>query len=1313
MDPVLPVWVSPLAVALVVVTTTALAVYVSLPLLRQPSGPTLPERLQRWRGQHRFGMAAAFATMVFAGWHALWGIPLAWLAFTAVSHRVRRRVFGDTWSLAGQAAWNLRVFAAALGFWWAVSLAPLLLVSVGAAPWLMALTGAALLASNHFYAELLLPLIGARVLDRPELAAAFAPVLARATVPRPRLLHAGPRGAVIANAFAISSRRGDAVLFFDSLLERATPAEAAGVLAHEVGHLEDFATRRGRLYAHGALLAIGAALVPLVVWWTDGAVPSWITLIWFGVAMGSLVARAVRSQPRETASDLRAVELCGGDGEALIRALVLLYETAQAPRRLDPEEERHSTHPGLGRRIRAIRAATGVAPAAIEPRAIRGDGVPRAVIFEAERLVFVTADAPMDVADPVGLVLRAQQVDAIPYAELSDLRVEAGRTLPAVLVAADRAGVTRRLRIAVGDVPAVQALMDLVEQRMSPVPAPPIGRTLAPVLGRITSTVALFALLVPTPAFGILGAVLLACIKPTATLLGAVAAGALATLVAPGAPPSPMRVLALTLTAFACLGVVAMDRRAERSRAQPFAWHGFLVLELAIVGGVALLFAWCFLALGYGDVVRLHDVARAFPSAAASFAALGGLLLVVPRRLARVASVVAFAAAGSALWLGSSAFRDRYAPDPLIAAAPPLVVDDLTAPVVERLTMSGSHWNLHLSPDARHLIAAAMPTGYGQTIRYDVAGFDGWQRGIDAQDVAFLDADTLFVVRTDGRARVLSTEGVRDGVVRWSLRLDDAGPGGVEVEATGRWRIVELNAGTDGTRVRLEGRIGEATVHPPTGTRLALERRWTGGINPFAWMVPELMHTTNLARAAGTAPRTSIARTRLDLDCRGTPGAPSAVTCLARTGSETYVWDLDVEQSRLTPIAWIPEALTATGADARVIVVWRDREILALWRGVPRAVRLARRDVDCPCPYDASYANGRLATMTRDGNIVPIFITVPQTFSRCEKLAAVPRGWWPSAETRDFGGAAASCRDTRRKQACALQKAALECGSPSAKLASPGSTPPGWRHRLILGSEELEHAVPRVVDVPGHRFAGLDWIVSFKSLHDFVMHDPAGVLLGSQDIQSPDMLERKLELVVDAPVPGRGGYGQVELFVRFDQLVQSELRALLDFDGRRNGDQVVHRSDLSCLFGGVAFKQLPELVQLDDFPYRQRRHNVPLVADLRDPPLLAQTIAGLPDGRAAGLAKAGQLDLDEEIPRKNLASEDRILDNPVDPIDLAFFLGLLSQHLHRGPVEIRNTSHSKELPWECASLLAPSLAAACCRAAHNQATCDGSLDCYA
>lgn len=998
MESVLPVWLSPVGAAGTVVAGAALAWLRARTILVTPAGPTLAERLHHWRTHHQAGLALAIGVLLFSGVHACWAIPAAWLAFQAVGHRVRTQVFGDTWSLAGQIHWNLRALVGVLGFWWAVSLAPFALAAFGAPAWTGLAVAGVLLAWNHFYGDIVLAALGATPLDRPALLAAFEPVLARARVPRPRLMRAGPRGALLANAFAMASPRGDIALFLDGFLDHASPAEVAGVLAHELGHLEEFATRRLWLYAPGALLAVGGAIVSAAI--ALSAWPAWSAGVWFLVAMSTVIARALRSQERERASDRRAVELCGGDGEALVRALVTLHALAHVPRRFDPEFERHATHPSLARRIAAIRTMGGVPPALIEPRAFACDASPsRAVVFDATRFALVSVDGTADLTNVAGLTHEARHIEAVAYTELTELRLAPVRGGGATLIATDRHRHQRRVTIAAADVAAVQAMLDLADQRMLATagPAPDL-----PALGRIAALVAACAAL-PVFAWSVLAAALLASVRPTAPLLAAVAAGlAVAGALRGRQPTTDWSLLLFASVAMACGTLAVRHLRADRRAGVPFQVDAFLVAGFVVTGIFAAIPAALIVAFGFRDVEGLHAAARAFGTAAPALAALGAFCVAVPRRASRVAGAGAFAAMAAAVTLGSDAFRDLVVPDPLIAEAPSLVVDDVSGTTQASVSETGSYTHLWLAPDAQHVILQATRDGDQEAPdRYVVAALNGWRREIVASEVSFLDAASLFVVRDERRAMILSVEPIRDGAPQWSLRLDDPPAGEVEVDANGRWRLEPyLDLDDDSPEedaVRLEGRIGEDAVRrttipiPPrprrawrergvsaAGTAIQVARRWEGGMpTGLDWLVPGLGWSTDLERLGGRAPGV-LARTRLEVDCHGPTFTSDAATCFAKTGDETFVWDVAADAGPPVPTARIAGRVTTLWLDDATALFWRDRELLLFWRGTNRATRLPADD-GCPCPHDAAYANGRLATLTNalDRSTVRLYAIAP------------------------------------------------------------------------------------------------------------------------------------------------------------------------------------------------------------------------------------------------------------------------------------------------------------------------------------------------
>jgi len=979
MDSALPVFVPPLAAAIAAVIAAGLAWAVATPLIRAADGPALPERLLQWAGQHRFVALLAYLPALFSGRHAFWALPVAWLGLQITTHRVRRRVFGDTWSFAGQVWWKVRAFLAMAAWWWTLMIFPALVIHGGAGPVVTIAFGVVLLVWLYFYNDVLGAILGARPIAAPALLDAFEPILARARVRRPRLIQAGPRGGLVINAFALGAMRGDVVLFMDGLLDETTPAESAAVLAHEIGHLEDFAGRRWQVYGVAPLLVTGGVAVTLAI--QQLGWPPWIAIAWFPAPVLWLLLRLARSQQRENESDARAVELCG-DGEALIRALSTIHSRARVPRRFHPAFAQRATHPSLARRIQAIRAAGGVPPAAIEPRAFAGDGVPRAVLFEAERIVFVAfgSERP-DLGDLASLVLRAAHVDAIPYAELSSLHVDPRRDGGATLVATGRRGAVHRLRLASGDLGAVQALMDLVDQRLGPSPSTP---RLPQLVGR-AAAVAAFLVATPWSAWGVMAVALLGMIRPTTPALAAIAGGLLGTAALAARHASATRqVPVLALIGLAAAVVAIRQFRRDRASEARFHWDGFLFAAFVVTAAAALIPLWLIVALGQTDLGRLHVAARAFAAAAAGFAALGALCVVVPRRLARIAAVTAFTFAAAVAAVGSDAFRDRVVPDPLIAPAPPVVAQDLDVPANGTIRTAGTHAYVTLAADAQHVLLT--PDDSGDS-RYTVAGFDGWQRDIDAADAMFVDAGTLLLARWEKRTLVLSTEGVRAAAPRWTLRIEDVPRGNVDVDASGHWRLepdIDPDDRADDAS-RIEGRVGEAAFTrtplpmpkiasgiPPdrrmaaSGAVIAVTREFAGSSHQLSWLLPDLGWRTVLERIGGTAPGV-LARSRLALYCYGPSMTAPSATCLASTGDDTFVWEVPADAGSPRPLAALTGRVVGETYEERALLFWHEQDLLMLWRGTNHALRIARHG-RCPCAHDASYASGRVVTLTRLGD---------------------------------------------------------------------------------------------------------------------------------------------------------------------------------------------------------------------------------------------------------------------------------------------------------------------------------------------------------
>ena len=138
---------------------------------------------------------------------------------------------------------------------------------------------------------------------------------ARAAVPAPDL-----HGGAVANALALPSLRGNAVLFTDTLLERLDEDEIVAICGHELAHFEyyDRARLRRISRATAAIAVAGATMTPPRACSVSTA--SGPTCCWFGALLAVMVFRVRDKQRQETVCDARAVELTGNP-EPLVSGL--------------------------------------------------------------------------------------------------------------------------------------------------------------------------------------------------------------------------------------------------------------------------------------------------------------------------------------------------------------------------------------------------------------------------------------------------------------------------------------------------------------------------------------------------------------------------------------------------------------------------------------------------------------------------------------------------------------------------------------------------------------------------------------------------------------------------------------------------------------------------------------------------------------------------------------------------------------------------------------------------------------------------------
>src|SRR5690242_13714073 len=155
-------------------------------LLRLRDDPALPERMLMRRQHTQIVILLGCVLCAYAAGTSAWFAIVGLVVGTWVGDYPARRVLLDErWRLTTYLAWHARFTAASFGFWYAMLLAPSVVLAAGDWRWPVAATLAAALAVwTVRHGAVLLWLVRARPLDPP---AAWEAILARSSAPRPRL----------------------------------------------------------------------------------------------------------------------------------------------------------------------------------------------------------------------------------------------------------------------------------------------------------------------------------------------------------------------------------------------------------------------------------------------------------------------------------------------------------------------------------------------------------------------------------------------------------------------------------------------------------------------------------------------------------------------------------------------------------------------------------------------------------------------------------------------------------------------------------------------------------------------------------------------------------------------------------------------------------------------------------------------------------------------------------------------------------------------------------------------------------------------
>jgi heat shock protein HtpX len=879
-------------------------------LVRAIDDPAIGERLLGVQRVNSFALAVAIALLIFLSprW---WIFPLMFVAYVGAAFPLRRALYEETWSFPRYMSFIGRLLLGTVGIWIALACAPLIVSAAGRLDWLAAIAlGAVLLLWNVRSGEVLRSLMRARPLADPELRARFEALARSCAIPTPRFEQVDMRGGVLANAVALASLRGSAIVFTDTLLARLEPDEASAICAHELAHLEHFTPRRLRHLALvvSGLVVLGVSLpvlargagVPALVMWSG----------WLGALLAALIWIARDRQKNETKSDTRAVALIG-DPEALVRALTKGYAISRMPRRLHPDFEKHATHPSLARRIRDIRRAGGIEPAALPEEArLAAPDASTTITFEKDRLIWREGDASLH---------------SLGYSHLSELRVDARRNGAATLVAVERNGRRWEMPLLDIDVARAQAVLDVVDGQLSDAAArrPSNWSRTARALAMVA---AIFA--IPLAAFSSLLVSILALIRPVPAMLAAAGAAALtaAALAArddiADTVPARMAIAIITTAIGVMLGISAIGvRRHENARQQ----HHEVGWFPAVIGVLAAL-SVALVALEATSAVRLHVSTRSAHSAAVlPLACVGALLFWRPRGW-RIASLLGAALGLAVIAIGSVAFLDAFGRDPLLVQAPPLGVRVVNSAPIAEVRLDFPVSELRLSPSGRYVaIARAGEYDEGGSAGAFLLGVPaGPLVEVPANDLVFVDDEQVLVLeRRAGGALIRKLRASSPTEPLWEQRVTGIVAPHLTVDPpAGRWRAfgfdverrlvrVDGTLGSDGDFVRrvvAGNRTGALLAMASSDdTTIAVESRYgpspiqSIGLWSLAGSVPSIDVDSRIWLAASSVER-EIGRSVLEVRCADERRGAPRVICVTFEATRSRVVIVDPVTRRVSGI---------------------------------------------------------------------------------------------------------------------------------------------------------------------------------------------------------------------------------------------------------------------------------------------------------------------------------------------------------------------------------------------------------------------------
>jgi Zn-dependent protease with chaperone function len=804
--------------------------------------PLLPERLLAHSRRNLAVLWTVIVCTILLGrfQDLFWSLPLILVTRTAAGYPLRRALFDERWSVTSYLTMMVRLFLAVGGFWVLLAATPVLASAAGSLDWMVALAlGALLFVWNDRSADVFRWLVRAEPLRDDALLARFQAIATASQAAPPRFELIDLRGGAIANAVALASLRGSSVAYTDTLLRLLDDDESAAITAHEIAHLEYYDARRlRRLWRITSALIAAAVCVSMLPRVIPGLSLLILAAFWAMALVMALAWIARDRQRNETASDLRALELCGNP-DALIQALTKIHAFARVPRRWDTQMEATASHPSLARRLRAIREAAGAphGPAIPEPETVRGSDGRTAITFEVDRLNWQESEGVTHV---------------LSYAHLMELRVHARTVGGTRLVAVERGG--RRWEVALEGPEAAraQAILDRVDTRLSE----PVTQSHAlPLLHVVSAVVAICAIWAGQIVVAVVA--LVASVKPSPVSFAAVGGASLAGVallgrdaLATGSLNSPWQALFLAALGVGLIAGAWWKRETDESRARNWG-----ISALAVLTGLSLVL----IVMRSWTAIGLYQASVAFPAATILPFALAAAM-ACQSRPAWWRAAIPLAAVGLLVGIaGSGTFLHAFGRDPFLVAGPRLTIEPLTGSPVADFTIPMSAADLRLSPGGGRIAVLTQQAPMGIVTTFAVGTPGGDLAPVPANDLLFLDDERVLTLAGDGADTVVREVRLETRTTAWEHRIENLRAGRLAYRrASNLW--VVTGTSFDGQLVSVEARLGSSEV----------ERREWNTSEPYGWADAWALEGDTVL----------LARKQFDLDVLGGGALSSTLTLL-------------------------------------------------------------------------------------------------------------------------------------------------------------------------------------------------------------------------------------------------------------------------------------------------------------------------------------------------------------------------------------------------------------------------------------------------